>query len=511
MNFLVDKLDRNKILFIQTVFDSNHHMCSMDRLLQTVPINSQTANSLFHSISDDIQDADFSDLIDLTYSPANQLFEFHISQSLNIQTVINFYIMRSTKFKLLESLLTTKFETLQSVADTLHVSYTQVRRIITELNDSLDKIGLEIHSRRNVYLAGNEISLRFFYTILSVSTYGIGSWPFSSFSYLDLSSLLDDCPAEVFKSRALDKNVLAHYYLAIHLLRERQGFGIDTKAISIPLYEPFSVSNKEAFKTFSTSIKKYLPHHSEEKRIEDAQLICSSLIAMGSFSSVETVPDFFLLNEKFNEQKFAHKAFYIIDRVNYHLYNPLTHKERNNILYSILCLHYRLFYVGKSLNYLGTLLPNYSHETIDLRKKHKIQHIQYLVESEMASEEFDWGRDFYDYLLSQYCLIYDKQLNFEKHTAPITVAFISLISNQTLQNDVCQYFSSYFNLKPAESLDQSVDIIISEVPISIDTISALRLNQPIIYCHQKLVASDYEKITEAFAKIAQKKFKSPQL
>lgn len=126
----------------------------------------------------------------------------------------------------------------------------------------------------------------------------------------------------------------------------------------------------------------------------------------------------------------------------------------------------------------------------------------------MKSSEFDWGKDFYDYLLSQYCLIYDKNIEFEKHTAPITIAFLSIISNQTLQNDVCQYFSSYFNLNVANSLNDNVDIIISEVPVSVDTISALRLHQPIIHCHQKLVQSDYEKITEALAKIARKNFKS---
>lgn len=71
------------------------------------------------------------------------------------------------------------------------------------------------------------------------------------------------------------------------------------------------------------------------------------------------------------------------------------------------------------------------------------------------------------------------------------------MTNQVLQNDVCQYLSSYFNLKVASSLDDSVDIVISESPISVDTISALRLQQQIVYCHQKLVQPDYEKITEA--------------
>ncbi|MGM0339541.1 helix-turn-helix domain-containing protein [Enterococcus sp. AZ007] len=511
MNFLVNKLDRNKIFFIQTIFDSEHHICTLDELLQVVDINHQTANSLFHSILDDIRLSDFSDRIHLNYSPTNQIFELQISQSFNIQTILNFYILRSSKFQLLNSLLMTKFETLQDVADSLHVSYTQVRRIIIELNDSLKKVGLEIYSRRNVYIAGNEINLRFFYTVLYVSIYGIGYWPFSSFSFLDISLLLDECPNEVFKSISLDKNVLTHYYLAVHLLRERQGFEIDLHEIRVPLYEACCGSNQAAFKSFSTAIGKYLPQKSEAKRIENTQLICSSLVALGGYSSVETIPDFFLLNQTLNEQKFSHKAFYIIDRVNYHLSVPLTYEEREKILYSVLCLHYRIAFIGDALNYLETLLPYYSHETNDLRKKHKIQHIQYLVESEMKTAEFDWSRDYHKYLLPQYCLIYDKHLEFEKHTAPITVAFISLISNQNLQNTICQYFSSYFNLKVANKLDQRVDIIISEVPISADAVSNLRLHQPIIHCHQKIVSSDYDKIATALAQIAKKKFKYPQI
>ncbi|MDU5333442.1 helix-turn-helix domain-containing protein [Enterococcus sp.] len=509
MDFLVDTLDKKKLFFVQTIFESEHHICTLETLLQKLEVNSQTAMSIFHSILEDIRLSDFSRLIDLSYSSSNRLFQLRLSESFNIQNFSNFYIQRSTKFKLLKTLLLTTFDTLQDAADSLHVSYSQVRRIISDLNFSFKPIGLRIHSRRNVSLDGNEINLRFFYTALYLATYGIGHWPFSSFTYLDLSRLLDDCPDEIFKSRSLDKSVLIHYYLAIHLMRERQGFRIDNETISIPLYKPFSPLNKKAFSKFSSTIGKYLPHHSEERLVDEAHLICSSLLALGGYAPIEEVPDFFLLDDRLNEHKFAYKAFQIVDRVNDHLSVPMTDKERNKILYSILCLHYRISLIGEPLNYIQRLLPYYTHETLDLRKKHKIQQIKRLVKAEMDSSVDDWGKDFYDYLISQYCLIYDKQLQLGTHTLPITVAFVSIISNQTLQNDVCQYFSSFFNLKVVDSIDEQVDIIISEVAISNDTISVLRLHQPIIYCHQQLVQSDYEKITEALADIAKKKFISP--
>lgn len=201
--------------------------------MQSLNINNQTAISIFHSILEDIRLSESSSFIDLSYSKSNQLFKLQLSESFNIQNFINFYIKRSAKFKLIESLLMTSFDTLQDTANSLHVSYSHVRRIITELNHYFKPMGLRIHSRRKVNLDGNEVSLRFFYTALYLATYGAGYWPFPSFSYLDLSSLLDDCPDEVYNVRSLDKNVLTHYYLAIHLLRERRGFSIDKETISI--------------------------------------------------------------------------------------------------------------------------------------------------------------------------------------------------------------------------------------------------------------------------------------
>lgn len=505
MDIFIDNSDKKKIAFIQTIFDSDQHTCSLDMLERTVNVNRQTIFSLRQTILEDIRLANFSDLITIDYASANQLFMMSISEAFNIQTLINLYVKRSIKYRLIYSLLTSTFETLQEAADHLNVSYIQIRRVISELNVFLESINLKIHSRRSVFLAGDEITLRFFYTVLFVSSDGITAWPFPSFSYHEISALLGNCPTEVYHPKSLDKLAFTHFYLAVHLLRERQGFSVHKEDLAVPLYQPYSSSNIDEFKVFYSSIGKYLPHYSDSKVIENSQIICSSLVALGGYASVGAAPDFFFFDSELDQQTFSQEACTVINQVDNYLQEPLTTAERTRMLYLILCLYYRISYIGKPLEKLRNLLPYYFYEASDSRKQYKMKAIHSLFEQVLHSMDFHSTEPFYGYMLLQYCLIYDKCTKFEKHNSPIIVAFISVVSNQTLQKDVTQYFSSYFSITIADKLSSDIDLIISEVPVSSEVISALRLHQPILYCHQKLVNSDYEKITEALATIANRK------
>lgn len=507
MELFVDTPDKKKIVFIQTIFDSDQHTCALDTLEDAVKVNRQTIFSLWQSILEDIRLANFSELITIDYSSTNYLFRMSIAEAFNIQTLINLYVKRSIKYRLLYSLLTTTFGTLQEAADRLNVSYIQIRRVIADLNVFLESINLTIHSRRTVFLAGDEITLRFFYTVLFVSTDGISFWPFPSFRYHEISALLDNCPKEVFHSKSLDKLAFTHFYLAVHLLRERQGFPVGKKDLTTSLYQPYSDSSKDEFRTFCHSVGDYLPHYSEANVMENSQIICSSIVALGGYASVDAAPDFFFADNELCQQEFAQKAGAIIAQIDTYLYQSLTADEKKRMLYLILCLHYRIAYIGKPLEKLRSLLPYYFHEATDLRKQYKMAAIQSLIEQVLHSVDISPADPFYNYMLFQYCLIYDKCTEFEKHNAPITVAFVSIISNQTMQKDITQYFSSYFNLTIADSLSREIDLIISEVTISAEVVSVLRLHPPILYCHQKLVDSDYEKLTEALAAIANKNSK----
>lgn len=512
MYVFIDKMDQRKIDVLKKVFHSNQHSCLYDELLSDVNVTQKTLKKIIEDIECDLEDFGFSDLITLDnsvgYTSKSSTLSMIFSESFNIQRLINAYVRKSIKFQLLFQLLHSPFKTLQESADYFHVSYVQIRRIIGEINDFLSDSDLFISTRRTVRLEGNEVGIRIFYSFLLLVAYGGEEWPFSTVSFYDVSQLLRKCPSEVYCSDSLDKAFLIHYYVAIHLIRSRQSCLVNEIDIAVPLYTPHATSSSRAFASFAKSLKRHLPHLSEERLKHTARVLCSSIVALGDYTSVKAAPDFFFLDPEINRSQIAHLTFHILDRLDHHLFIPLDSDERGKILYALMCLHYRVFYMQQVCIRLNDVLPALSDSTISDLKRHKIQRIQQLVDREMKSAEFNFIREYEDYLASQYYNIYDRHIDFAKHTAPINVAFISALSNLVLEKEVRIRYSSYFNLKVSETLSQKVDLVITDLPVSHEAISGILYKQPIIHCHRELVESDFDKITKSLSEIAANNFTS---
>ncbi|NBJ47180.1 hypothetical protein C6N01_13290 [Enterococcus faecalis] len=510
MYVIIDKLDQRKIDVLKKVFHSNQHSCLYDELLTDVNITQRTLKKIIDDIECDLKDFGFSDLISIEkYIGKNyksSTLSIIFSESFNMQKLINAYIRKSIKFRLLHRLLYSKFRTLQETADYFHVSYVQIRRIIGELNDFFNNSDLFINTRRSVCIEGNEVGVRAFYSFLLLTSYGGEEWPFSTVSFYDTSQLLSKCPREVYCSDTLDKAFLVHYYVAIHLIRSRKNFFVIEKDIAIPLYTPHTISNKRAFLSLAKSLKKHLRHLNDVRLVHSASVLCSSIVALGDYSSVKVAPDFFFLNPEINQSQIIHLTFYILDRLDHHLYSPLDSDERGKIIYAVMCLHYRVFYMQQVCIRLNDVLPTPPNSIISNLKRHKAHRIQELVDREMQSAEFNFIRKYESYLATQYYNIYDRHIDFSKHTAPITVAFVSALSNIDLEKEIRVRYSSYFNLKVAETLSQTVDLIITDLPISHDALSGILYKHPIIHCHKELVESDFNKLTNVLSEIAKKKF-----
>lgn len=105
-----------------------------------------------------------------------------------------------------------------------------------------------------------------------------------------------------------------------------------------------------------------------------------------------------------------------------------------------------------------------------------------------------------------YFLILEKRIDFSKHTLPLKVLILSIISNDTSTFDFMSYFSSYYNVCITDKLESDIDLIISDFPLSSRVITFFSINQPIVYVNTRWSETDYEKINKKLAEIATKKF-----
>lgn len=503
---LLDLQSKKKVDIIEKIFNTKNHSCTQARLLKELKMTYPTLRNLIETINYDAKLFGFENF-SITHSPPNQLYTLEMDEESNIQMVIHSYIRQTTKFRLLELLLTTSFATIQVVADRLFISYTSIRKDIKELNKLLEPYCITISTSNGIYLEGEEMGIRMFYSMIFLTVFGGESWPFLFIRYSEISELLEKCPKEIYNARSFDKSIAIHFYIAIHLLRVRQNNPVlPSQLHNVPIYKPYSDRSKQSFHSFVAQLKSYLPNLNEQKLIFSSRIILSVITAFGSYSSIKKVPTFFYSEPLLTKNDFFTTAIAICEKVNNHLSVPFSETEKENLLYSLMSVNYRYLLFKKIDLCLEPIILGYSKIDRDIRKRHKVRHLELLINRMMNLEEFSVLNAHKQELAADYLIIFEKRIDFSKHTKTINVAVLSIISNETSVANFMNYFSNYYNVCVKDGWNSRTDLIICDFPLSEHVQASFGINQPIVYVHTRWSGSDYEKINKALARIAIDKF-----
>jgi len=148
----------------------------------------------------------------------------------HIQMVYHYVLEQSELFQFLEKVFFTPNESIEYWEEELYTSESSLYRMIQQLNLSLDEYHMSLEKTPCHLNAGNEIYLRYFFTIYFNEKYSIHHWPFQ----LDRTKLL-------YLAQHIYDHVYQHeyfevddvqimnlaYILAISLTRYLQGFHTD--------------------------------------------------------------------------------------------------------------------------------------------------------------------------------------------------------------------------------------------------------------------------------------------
>lgn len=505
MRELLDLKSEKKVIVLEKIFNSSDHSCTQSELLEQLNLTYPTLVSTIETINDDILRFGYCDF-SITRNVKSQLYSINVTEDISIQIIVHAYIRESSKFKLLELLLTSSFPNLKILSDNLYISYNTLRKDIKELNQFLDSHGIKISVNDGVRLEGDELGIRLFYTFLYLTVYGGDTWPFSYIQYFEITRLLESCPKEVYVAKSIDKSILIHYYVAVHFLRIRKNFLIpETRKFEIALYTPYTAESIESFNEFTSNLKQYLPNVNNTE-LFTSRLLISVLLALGGYSSIDKVPSFFYSEVQFKENKFLETVLFISEQVDFELSIPFSKSEKEKLLYSLFSVTYRYFlFKGLSMD-LSSIIMGFSEIERNSKKIHKVIHLERLVREMMELEELSILTPFKKEIGADYLLIFEKRIDFSKHTLPIKVAIFSVISNETATFDFLSRFSNYYNICVTNKMDKNIDLFISDFSLSPRVISSLSIHQPIIYVNTRWTESDYEKINTKLAEFATERF-----
>lgn len=506
MKELLDLKNKKKVDIIEIIYNSKNHSCVQEVILKELNITYPTLRSLIGTINNDVLRFGHENF-SIIHSPSNQLYTLIVSEENSVQLIIHAYIKDSPKFQLLELLLTSSFNNLQSIADKLYISYPSIRKDIKELNKLLEKYRVHISTNNGIRLEGDELGIRLYYTFLYLTVYGGESWPFLFIRYFEITELLEKCPKEIYNAHFLDKNMLVHFYLAVHLLRVRQNNYLPSyHQFHVPLYNAYSDESKKSYEVFLNDLSNYLPNVNEETLVFTTRIILSVLLAFGSYSSIDKVPSFFYSEPAFQKNRFLFIVSFTYEKIEQHLSIPLSNSEKEKLLYSFMCVNYRyLLFKNLSLN-LESMVLGYTNIEKNLRKAHKVKHLKLLVSQLMELEEFSVFEPYKKELSSDYLIILEKRIDFSKHTLPVKVAILSIISNDTAVFDFMSIFSNYYNVCVTDKLDDDIDLVISDFSLSDQVLDSFSINQPIVYVNTRWSETDYEKVNRKLADITEANF-----
>lgn len=504
MNDFLDLSYLKKMTLLEEIERSKNSTLSRNDLALKLNVNKRTIPKLVASIEDDLKSFSFVGKLKIEFNNHLSLYTLKLTNDFSLQFLKMLYLENSIKFKILIRALNNELSTINQTANELFISPSDLRNKIKELQVFFSDKDINITTRGNIQITGNELSIRFFFTFLYYYTFQGSKWPFKFININQLTTLINKLPSDIYFSDSTDKNILLHYFMAVTILRIRKNMFISKIDLKAPLYESVSYYQKIEQQIFYKELLLSIPNTSKKNIALETSYIFSSVIAMGSYSKITRPSNFFFINKDLRDIGFLNRSLLLMDILSNHLIHPLDNNEYNIILYCIFSIHYRLLFLGHSLLLSFPVWESTNKsETIYNKQRHDL--ISKLVSQVFNLPELSELVPYKKYLHDQYVQVLEHQLSVHKYDPIIKITFLSRFSNQKLQYRIYESLYPYFNLKLIENTNEKVDLIISDTCLTLSRVNNIKNDGQIIYVNTPPTHNDLTKVLDTLHEIASDK------
>ncbi|MFD2306938.1 helix-turn-helix domain-containing protein [Enterococcus termitis] len=505
IQFLDNSLQK-KYRILEVINNSVDYSATQNQILDELNISLGTLKRSVKLIEEDFQAFGCEDKIQLTYNEESKAYNLMIAENFSLQFIRLYYLENSIRFKLIEGMFTDTLGDMSEVADQLYLTYSSLRRELHYLKKELQLYDLTIDTKKKIKIKGNELHIRLFYTILYLDSYGGQSWPYQYIHQHDIHQICTLFPSEIYNPAIAAKRILLSFFTANSLVRAKNGHLIDYNAIQVPLFDSQDASYEQSLDELGDVFKKMLPLLGENLRRREIQALLSCVLAFGSYPGVVRASKFFYLNKELQEQDFLSSVFHLMNQLESFALSTITNDEYNSIFNKICLLHYRILLFNNT-SFIN--LPIWADPNDDLvtYNRQRIALFTKAIENEFSHPTMSKFTDYKNYLLYEYHNILLHTLDWEKHKPNIRVLFLSKFGSHKLETLVTNAFQALYNFDTVNELSPQVDMIVSDMILSDQTISGIGATQPIIYVQPTISLSDYRKVSKKLAELTWKKLK----
>ncbi|MGX7149918.1 helix-turn-helix domain-containing protein [Enterococcus ureasiticus] len=449
---------------ILKLFEQEHkNSLSVEKISLKLGLSERTIKRTIIDIQSDIETFGFKDNISLNLYIGNnsKLYcSLHYQLTFSMHYMLREYLKNSIFFLIIKDLFFDSSFSIKKAIDKYFVTNSTLRRYLKKIDKELHPFNLKLSIKKELTITGDEATIRLFYTSLFFEVYEGEQWPFSFISQKEVNDLLDHFPQDIYSPVKYAKRTYFQLFLAISILRIRKKEKIENRMLF------FTYQNETEHQHFLKEvefIKLLCPMIPVTQLQIELAFMHSLVLSYGPYSNSKSISHFFIKNPELAKSNFFANVLLWVNEIEKYLYVPLSLEEENDLIYATCILYYRLklfkqFNLSADKNWI-------EESTLDNTFKFQIDLLRGIL-SDITKTTILLKINEH-HLKFHYIETLFSCVDVTKFMPPIHLVLFSRLG-QTMKRYILNYGDLFnnFNLSLIEGEKETVDVVISDRPIS---------------------------------------------
>lgn len=448
---------------ILKLFEQEHKSSlSVEEISLILGLSERTTKRTILDLQSDIELFGYSEKISLELYIGNnsRLYSsLHYHPSFSLHYILRAYLKKSIFFMIVKDLLFESSFSIKKAIDRYFVTNSTLRRYLKKINTELQVFNLELSIKKEITIVGEEASIRLFYTALFFEVYTGDTWPFSFISQKKVNALLNHFPKSIYSPEENTKRDYFQTFLAVSILRIRKKKQIEHRALYFTGQED---ADHQDFLTELNVMKELCPTIPVQQLKNELAFMHSLVLSYGPYTSSTNISYFFIQNSELAKSNFYGTILLGIKNLEGYLYEPLSLKEENDLIYATCLLFYRLrLFNNIELNTDKNWIEE---STLDKTFKFQVDLLRGIMTDLTKSlNPFNLSNHYLKFHCIELLFSY---VDVRKFMPPITLVIIT-----TFEKSLIRYITNYgdlfhnFNLSVVSDSKTAIDIVVSNRPI----------------------------------------------
>lgn len=331
---------------MEYLYSNQSSTIEISDLVKLLGVSYPTTKKMILEVKQDLKKMGFDSYAKIIDLPEQNRLFINVTTDFSISLVRLYYLENSIRFKLFSLFLTPRKWTVVEIMKKMDITYSPAKKEIASVKKYINKYAQNISLviKRDIYLEGDELTIRMLYTGIFQQVYGGYKWPFSFISLSEVCDLIDILSPKLYK-KYVTRYTTIHYGVAISLYRS-QKINLSNNRY---FWEPTTSSEQKIYHQFMNQLRKKVPIIPANDLAIEARFLVSCLLANSLGHQEEELSSYFNHSPALSEIGFSDMVKEKLENLESFALTPLSNDEHQKLYCRLIAVFYQILIYGAVL------------------------------------------------------------------------------------------------------------------------------------------------------------------